>query len=77
MGFEGMLEEQSGGMDIMCCFNQGKGGGALGSTSCGMQSVLVLGFSGANVPNSESLAFLQGQVAAVTSPSISHTCFFL
>lgn len=77
MGFEGMLEEQSGGMDIMCCFNQGKGRGALSSTSCELQCVLMSGFSGANVPNSECLAFLQGQVAAVTSPSISHTCFFL
>lgn len=74
MDFEGMLEEQSGGMDTMCCFGQGSRGGALGSTSCGMQSVLMLGFSGADVPNSESLALLQ--VAKVTSPSISHSCFF-
>lgn len=50
MDFEGMLEEQSGGMGIMCCFSQGNGGRALGSTSYGMQSVLMLGFSGANAP---------------------------
>lgn len=76
MDFEGMLEEQSGGMDTMCCFIQGSRGGALGSTSCGMQSVLILGFSGADVPNSESLALLYGQVAKAASPSISHSCFF-
>lgn len=70
MDFEGMLEEQSGGMSIMCCFSQGNGGRALGSTSCGMQSVLMLGFSGANAPKPESLALLCGQV---TSPSISHS----
>lgn len=41
-----------------------------------MQSLLMLGFTGANAPNSESLALLPGQVAKVTSPNISHTCFF-
>lgn len=76
MDFEEMLEEQSAGMDIMSCFSQGNRGGELGSSSCGMQSVLMLGFSGPNRPNSESLALLHGQMVKVTSPSISHTCFF-
>lgn len=73
MDFEGMLEEQRGGMGTVCCFSQGNRGGALGSSSCGMQSIPVLGFSGANAPKPESLAQLHVQVAKVTSPRISHT----